>query len=76
VIEKEYNIPGGNAKEEAIQVFQQEYDHLNFDGFNGMMDQFNNPQNVITFNALKPGPKRDAWVRHVITLSTHTNTSF
>lgn len=66
VIEREYNIPGGNAKEDAITVFQNDYENvLESDEFYVVLDKFNNPQNVITFNALKPGERRDGWIRHL-----------
>jgi hypothetical protein len=66
VIESEYNIPGGNAKEEAVAVFQRDYeDVLEAAQFYVILDRFNDPQNVITFNALMPGKRRDGWIRHL-----------
>jgi hypothetical protein len=66
VIEREYNIPGGNAKEEAVAVFQNDYENvLESSEFYVILDKFNDPQNVITFNALKPGERRDGWIRHL-----------
>lgn len=64
--EKEFNVPGGKAKEAAIETFQEAYKSLDDRDFITVLDCFNNTQNVITFNALRPGPRRDAWVRHIL----------
>lgn len=69
VINREYNVPGGNAKEEAIGVFQSDYtDVLEAAQFYAVLDRFNDPQNVITFNSLVPGERRDGWIRHLADL--------
>jgi hypothetical protein len=62
---KDYNIPGGGAKEKAIEVLQESYKDLSNGEFMSIMDCFNNPQNVLSFNSLR-GERRDAWVRHII----------
>jgi hypothetical protein len=65
IAEKDYNIPGGGAKEKAIEVLQESYKDLSNGEFMSIMDCFNNPQNVLSFNYLR-GERRDAWVRHII----------
>jgi hypothetical protein len=65
ITEKDYNIPGGGAKEKAIKTLQEFYKDLSNGEFMSIMDCFNNPQNVLSFNSLR-GERRDAWVRHII----------
>jgi hypothetical protein len=69
VINREYNVPGGNTKEEVISVFQSDYtDVLKAAQFYAVLDRFNDPQNVITFNSLVPGERRDGWIRYLADL--------
>jgi hypothetical protein len=67
--EKEYNIPGGNAKEDAVSAFQLDYEEsMEADEGLLVLDRMKDPQNVITFNALRPGKLRDAFIRRLTSL--------
>ena len=44
IINREYNVPGGNAKEEVISVFQSDYTNvLKATQFYAVLDRFNDP---------------------------------
>jgi len=64
---KGQNVPGKEEKERAVKVLEAVYSDLSEQDFLRVLFKLNDPQLVISFNALLPGERRDSMVRALAT---------